>query len=140
MSRDEWEHTESKFDCVCDTLLLIQKTQQKAKSMSYCGYNHRYVPVVLQTPYGNPFVTFGSVGKKDCFLTVFFKVIRVDCENNCAQLELLRPNRSIVDEETGEVEWEKICQVEYVTKTSECITVKLGCYNAVKCLPYTFGK
>ncbi|WP_217587783.1 CotY/CotZ family spore coat protein [Lentibacillus saliphilus] len=125
------------YDCVCDTLLSIQHAQRKAKASKQA--HNGYIPIMLQTPYGHPFMTFGSVGKDDCFVTVFFKVKAVDCKQQCATLILLRPNQSIINKETEDVEWQDICAVDYVTETDECITVKLDCYNAVKCLSPSFG-
>ncbi|MFK4998911.1 CotY/CotZ family spore coat protein [Bacillus sp. N9] len=82
----------------------------------------------------------GKIGEKGCFVTIFFKVVKVDCKNNCAVLQLLKPNKSIIDPDTDSVEISKICNVDYVKLTKECIQVDLNCYSAVKCISPDFVK
>ncbi|WP_330949539.1 CotY/CotZ family spore coat protein [Virgibacillus sp. MG-45] len=129
--------------CICELLLDIVNKQRgiSLHGEQLCSLrqvNKRLmqntVPIMLQTPYGNPFYTWGNIGSEDCFVTVFFKVVKVDCKKNCAVLQLLKPNISLIDEETDCVEDARICEVDAVTKTKECILVDLSCYSAVKCL------
>jgi hypothetical protein len=137
-------------NCVCELLSDIVENQRKHEEIacnpvsdlspscvSECGDT---VPVILQTPYGQPFFTWGKIGTDDCFVTIFFKVVKVDCEKNCAVMQLLKPNKSIIDPETECMETKMICDVDYVTPTKECILIKLNCYNAVKCISCSFVK
>ncbi|SDJ53241.1 CotY/CotZ family spore coat protein [Salimicrobium halophilum] len=149
----EWEKKKPTLKCnhcVCKELVEIQKAQEivenRKPEKSDCtlgdGEHQKLdtVPFILQTPYGNPFFTFGDVGAGDCFITVFFKVISINHDTCCAKLELLKPNKPITDPDTGSVEIDKVCDVDFVTKTSECITLSLKCFSAIKCLKPSFVK
>ncbi|WP_182199321.1 CotY/CotZ family spore coat protein [Paraliobacillus salinarum] len=134
-------------DCICEMLLDIlekQEAYQKSKVNPCSLLNsdrltlHATVPFILQTPYGHPFFTWGHVGTDDCFITTFFRVIKVDCDQNCAVLQLLRPNVSIVDPETNCVEADSLCDVDFVTLTKECVLVDLSCYTSIKCISPEF--
>lgn len=135
----EHEKHESKckcHSCVCEILKDLVEYQKENLQGEICSLQrHRespdIIPFILQTPYGEPFFTIGNIGK-DCFVTIFFKVVKVDCEKNCAILKLLKPNRTIVDPETGCVELDKVCEVDYLIETNECVFVGLSCYNAIK--------
>ncbi|MFB4168635.1 CotY/CotZ family spore coat protein [Virgibacillus sp. JSM 102003] len=135
--------------CICEVLsdILEQQRENKREWCGACSLKNvnksvfkDTIPFILQTPYGHPFFTWGKVGTDDCFVTVFFKVIKVDCEKNCAVLKLLKPNVSIIDTDTDCVETSTICDVDYVTPTKECILVDLNCYSAVKCISPNFVK
>ena len=133
--------------CICEALKEIKLLQNIPKEESplkkELGYNNEYfdtIPFILQTPYGHPFFTWGNIGTEDCFVTVFFKVIEVDCYHQCAALQLLKPNISIIDPETNEIEIGKVCEVDYVTKTFEYVKVELSYYTAIKCIHPTFLK
>ncbi|RPF50696.1 CotY/CotZ family spore coat protein [Aquisalibacillus elongatus] len=124
--------------CVCEVLDDLLKQQQRhgedhcVQSLKSPKKHFDVIPFMLQTPYGHPFFTFGKVGSKHCFITVFFKVVKVDCHKNCAVLELLKPDRPIFDHETDCVEIDKICDVKELRRTGECVFVDLSCYSAVK--------
>ncbi len=138
--------------CVCGVLsdILNQQLQREEESESCCidsCYSRpmkikdpfcNTIPYILETPYGQPFFTWGKIGECDCFVTVFFKVIKVDCKNNCAVLELLMPNVCIIDPDTCCVETANICDVDFVIPTKECIQVDLSCFTAVKCISPDF--
>lgn len=138
--------------CVCGVLsnILNQQLERKEENEACCSdscYSQpmkikssffNTIPFILQTPYGQPFFTWGKIGECDCFVTVFFKVIEVDCKNNCAVLELLMPNVSIIDPDTCCVETANICDVDFVIPTKECIQVDLSCFTAVKCISPEF--
>ncbi|WP_194840928.1 CotY/CotZ family spore coat protein [Filobacillus milosensis] len=124
--------------CVCEVLEDILEQQRKneelcdsIKSLKPSRNHHETIPFMLQTPYGHPFFTFGKIGTDKCFVTVFFRVVKVDCKKNCALLELLKPDKSIIDCETDCVEIDKICEVEILFRTGECIFIDLSCYSAV---------
>lgn len=136
-------------DCICDMLLDIlakQEAYQKLKVNPCSLLNSdrstfcEVIPFILQTPYGHPFFTWGHIGTDDCFVTTFFKVVKVDCDQNCAVLQLLRPNVSIVDPETSCVETDSLCDVDFVTPTRECVLVDLSCYTSIKCISPEFVK
>src|SRR5690554_15852 len=92
------EHSCDCKSCICELLEDILE-EQKCRMMDDCNcsilqqeHHHRHtIPFLLQTPYGNPFYTWGKIGSDDCFVTVFFKVLKVDCKKNCAVLQLLKP-------------------------------------------------
>lgn len=124
-------------DCICELLLDILRQQNKIEdctgrcSLKESQAKHReIIPFILQTPYGYPYFTWGKIGTKDCFVTVFFQVVKVNCEKNCAVLQLLKPNKSIINPETECVETTNICEVDYVTATKERVLVDLNCYHA----------
>ncbi|WP_170287646.1 CotY/CotZ family spore coat protein [Aquibacillus halophilus] len=127
--------------CICEILSDILKKQKDSKGRNRFAYdlqglnnvNHsKVIPFILQTPYGHPYFTWGKVGTEDCFVTVFFKVVKIDCDKNCAVLQLLKPDVSIVDSDTKCVETENICDVDFLIPTKECVLVDLSCYTAVK--------
>ena len=139
-------------DCICKVLsdlLDVQKNKNNKKEQD-CSctdsihpkpvHKKEVIPFILQTPYGHPFFTWGNIGKDDCFATVFFTVLKVDCKKNCALLRLMKPNISMFDPETDCIESTKICEVKHVVPTKECILVKLNCYNAVKLTSPAFVK
>jgi hypothetical protein len=136
--------------CICEKLEEIADVQDEVRNRKYdshCSLNdiHRHpvqdtIPFLLQTPYGHPYFTWGKVGTEHCFVTVFFSVVKVDCEENCAVLRLLKPNASLIDPDTDSVEPALICNVDYVTKTNECVLVDLSCFSALKCLSPSFIK
>ena len=134
--------------CICEVLSYILERQEE--NISNCSGScfsrpitnpfSDIIPFILQTPYGQPFFTWGKIGENDCFVTVFFKVIKVDCKNNCAVLQLLKPNISIIDPDTRCVETANICDVDFVIPTKECIQVDLSCFTAVKFISPDFVK
>ncbi|WP_404453332.1 hypothetical protein LG329_03360 [Virgibacillus necropolis] len=135
--------------CICKVLsdILDQQREDKRRCSNSCSLQNLNesafkdtIPFILQTPYGHPYFTWGNIGTNDCFVTVFFRVIKVDCEKNCAVLQLLKPNISIIDSDTNCVETAKICDVDFVTRTKECVLVDLSCYSAVKCISPDFVK
>jgi hypothetical protein len=136
--------------CICDMLEDIVEAQKESRNRQYdstCSLDdnsqrpiHNTIPFLLQTPYGHPYFTWGKVGTEDCFVTVFFSVVKVDCEENCAVLRLLKPNASLIDPDTDTVEPALICNVEFVTETNECVLVDLSCFSALKCLSLDFVK
>lgn len=142
--KDDIEHNEKNKSCLCEILEDIVEAQEEVKNRKYdstCSLNdikpqsfHDTIPLLLQTPYGNPYFTWGNVGLEDCFVTVFFSVEKVNCEKNCVVLRLLKPNASLIDPDTDTVEPALICNVDYVTKTKECVLVDLSCFSAIKCL------
>lgn len=154
LGNDEYHKHKDKEckNCICEMLEDIVKAQQEVRS-NHRGDNctnplsdihhqptHDTIPFILQTPYGHPFFTWGNVGTDKCFVTVFFSVVKVDCEENCAVLKLLKPNASLIDPDTDSVEPALICNVDYVTKTDECVLVDLKCFSALKCLKPSFVK
>ncbi len=147
----EKEEKSDKFECencICELLSNILKQQNEIKRWDYsCSFQNidksgyiDTIPFILQTPYGHPYFTWGEIGTKDCFVTVFFKVKKVDCKKRCAVLQLLRPDKSIIDPETECVETSSICGVDYVTVTKECILVDLSSYSAIKLISPKFVK
>ncbi|MFC4323476.1 CotY/CotZ family spore coat protein [Litchfieldia salsa] len=150
MSSSFYKKDECKTFCICETLEKIKLAQEEAKEAKKSALHHCLkdldenrllydtVPFILQTPYGHPYFTWGNFGDDDCFITVFFKVVDIDCENCCAKLQLLKPNKPIYDDDTGSVELDQICKVDYVTETKECVFVELKCYSAIKCLDPSF--
>ncbi|WP_236687143.1 CotY/CotZ family spore coat protein [Ornithinibacillus californiensis] len=137
-------------NCICEMLEDIREAQEEVRNRTEdkcCSLNdmeqrpiHDTIPFLLQTPYGHPYFTWGKVGTEHCFVTVFFSVVKVDCEENCAVLRLLKPNASLIDPDTDSVEPALICNVDFVTKTNECVLVDLSCFSALKCLSPKFIK
>ncbi|MFD1038930.1 CotY/CotZ family spore coat protein [Virgibacillus byunsanensis] len=149
---DELKFDDKMMDCkhcICDLLskLVEEQTEHQRKFNRTCSLQnvrkkpfHSIIPFLLQTPYGHPFFTWGKVGSEDCFATVFFKVIKVDCKENCAVLQLLEPNVSIIDHEVNCVEPAMICDVDFVIPTNEKVLVDLRCYSAIKLISPDFVK
>jgi Spore coat protein Z len=145
--KQECHHCKS---CICKQLEEIADVQDEVKNKKYdstCSINdirretaHDTIPFILQTPFGNPYFTWGKVGTENCFVTVFFSVVKVDCKENCAVLQLLKPNASLIDPDTTTVEPALICEVDFVTQTNECVLVDLSCFSALKCLSPNFIK
>lgn len=125
--------------CICAELERIQVAQERKKEdCTFCSLDEPQstqdtIPILLQTPYGHPFFTWGDIGEPTCFVTIFFKVLSVDCKNQCVKLELLRPNHPLSDCDEA-FDPKRVCDIDYVEKTSECITLSLKCFAAVKCL------
>jgi hypothetical protein len=143
--KDQKKHDQNEKECVsvsciCEALLEILDKQDDHKNNceDLCSFpdfhksTHETIPFILQTPYGHPYFTWGKIGTDECFVTVFVKVIKVDCEQNCAVLQLLKPNISIIDPDTNCVETENICDVDFLIPTKECVLVDLCHYTAIK--------
>ncbi|WLV25338.1 CotY/CotZ family spore coat protein [Aciduricibacillus chroicocephali] len=150
--KQEGEHKDCHENCICKVLKNLLETQRKRKGemdtteSCTCSINRgtdqekEPISFILQTPYGHPFFTWGKIGKKDCFATVFFTVEKVDCKENCALLRLMKPNKTIIDPDTECIESSSICGVDYVVPTKECVFIKLDCYSAVKLTSADFIK
>jgi hypothetical protein len=149
-SHDDKDKGKKCKSCICEKLEEIAEAQDEVRNRKYdstCSLNdiqshrvHDTIPFILQTPYGHPYFTWGKVGTEHCFVTVFFSVVKVDCKENCAVLRLLKPNASLIDPDTDTVEPALICNVDFVTKTNECVLVDLSCFSALKCLSPSFIK
>ncbi|WP_060679936.1 CotY/CotZ family spore coat protein [Virgibacillus halodenitrificans] len=134
--------------CLCEVLSeIVEREKENEEYNITCDLKRSkqpvcsdIIPFIIQTPYGHPFFTWGRIGTKQCFATVFFRVVKVDCKNNCAVLQLLKPNKSIIDEDTDCVENSSICEVDFVTQTKECVVVDLKCYSSVKFISPSFIK
>ncbi|MGM0904486.1 MAG: CotY/CotZ family spore coat protein [Bacillota bacterium] len=67
-------------------------------------------------------------GLKECFLTSFFRIEKLEESSNCATISLLRP-LNIHGEDTNDP-----CDVVKLKKTSECVQIDLSCICAIQCL------
>lgn len=131
--------------CIWGALEKIKQTQDKAE---YFRFTHKLteapafktIPFILQTQKGDPFFTWGKVGKKNCFATIFFKVIKLDRETGCIKLRLLSPNKSVWDEDVNGIRLGRICEIDFVTETEESVTVDPTSFSAIKCFDPYFVK
>ncbi|SFM08734.1 CotY/CotZ family spore coat protein [Salibacterium qingdaonense] len=143
------ETRHSKDLCVCDTLLHIKKAQDEAEERNnpncrngcyndlLSGNNNNNgrdtIPFLLQGKDGSYFHAAGSIGRRDCFQTVFFRVEKVSKEDCCAVLSLLRPDCPL-DFNKCCIDPSSLCHVDELSRTRECIHVDLNCFCTVQCL------
>ncbi|MFD2705040.1 CotY/CotZ family spore coat protein [Salibacterium lacus] len=142
------KHEEAAGSCVCDAVAAIKNAQDQVDNnggncrnkcfdslLSPSGNNNGLdtVPFLLQTKTGEYFSSVGAVGRNDCFQTAFFRVEKIDEDNCCATLSLLRPDSELECSKCC-VDPMSLCEVEELERTRYCIEVDLDCFCAIQCL------
>lgn len=135
-----FENETCKKPCVCQSILRINKIQDRAKKEKcedqriLCQVpSNDTVPIILFKSDNHPFQAFGNVGdvlydKYGCFSTLFYRIEKVDPHTCCATLSLLRPL-----DEYGCLT-DLICTTFRLDKTDIYIDVDLHCFCALQCI------
>ena len=132
------ERTEFTNSCIWKSLEKIKNSQDKAEYLRMtCKLIEppacTTIPFILQTNQGYPFFTWGKIGDKNCFVTIFFKVIKLDSVTGAITLRLLRPNKTLWDESINGIHLGGIYEVEFVTITDEGLIINPADFSAIKC-------
>lgn len=132
------ERNEFSNSCIWRALEKIKCSQDKAEYLrKSCKLIDppacTTIPFILQTNRGDPFFTWGKIGNKNCFVTIFFKVIRLDSVTGCITLRLLRPNKRLWDDSINSIRPGEIYEVEFVTVTDEGLIINPADFSAIKC-------
>lgn len=145
MNEDTNDMNAHTISCIWSALEKIKNSQDKAAYLrSTCKLIEapafKTIPFILQTQKGEPFFTWAKAGKPDCFVTIFFKVNKMDLETGCVTLRLLRPNKCVWDDELNGVRFKRICEVDFVTESDEGVTIDPTNFSAIKCFDPAFVK
>jgi hypothetical protein len=132
-------------ECVCDAVKAIKDAQDAVEDCPTSCYNNLLspavkgdtIPFILKGCDGTPFHALGNVGKDSCFPSIWFRV--EDIQGCCATLRVLKPfdcqgPLNIFDEEECCISIKKICKLERLKKTDQCIEVDLNCFCGIQCL------
>jgi hypothetical protein len=89
------------------------------------------VPILLLNCYNQPLHAYGNIGdthhdEYGCFQTSFFRIEKVDADDCCVTLSLLRALNSYG------CPAESVSDTFILEKTNFCITVDLNCFSALQ--------
>ncbi|GAK03832.1 spore coat protein Y [Geomicrobium sp. JCM 19037] len=134
--------------CVCETLKGIAKEQDRVQKSCGNGCYEKLlnpepvydtVPLILTTNMNRLLYALGDTREGESFITVFFRVDRVD--GNCAVLELLRPFPELeIPAGMADVPLNQVVRNNdlLLVRTGQCTIVDCECLCTLKCLDPSF--